>query len=58
MPIPVIGHPDQGFSGILDEQPDFGSARIHRILQQFFHGTGRSLDHFTRRYLIGDVIGQ
>ena len=57
-PHPVIGHPDQGFAGILHEEPDFGSARIHCILQQFFHRTGRSLDHFTRRYLISDVIGQ
>ena len=57
-PHPVIGHADQGFAGILNEEPDLGSAGIHCILQQLFHCTGRPLDHFARRYLISDVIGQ
>ncbi len=48
----------QGFARIADEQLYPGSPCVHRILQQFFHRAGRTLDHFSGGDLVSDMIGQ
>lgn len=53
----IIYHLYQRFPGILNKQTDIRSAGIYRILEQLFHGAGRSLNNLTRRDLVGDVIG-
>ncbi len=54
----IVNYLYQAFARIVDIQFDFCSAGIHRILQQFFHGTGRPLNHFTGSNLVGNIIGE
>jgi len=53
----IIHHLYQGASGILDNQLDIVSARVHGVFEQFLHYGGRPLDDLTGRNLIGHRIG-
>ena len=55
---PVVGDLDQCLAGFLNEEADIGGTGVDGVLQQFFHGAGRSLDHLPCCDLVGDVIGQ
>ena len=41
---------------ILNVHLDIGSASVHRILDQLFNDRGRTLNHLSRRDLIGDMV--
>ena len=54
----IVNDLDQGFAGFCKDQPDLGCSRIDRIFQQFFYCTGRTLNYFSRSYLVGNIIRQ
>jgi len=55
---PIVDDLYQTFPRVLYEQADIRSTGIYGILHQLLHGAGWPLDHFPRRDLIGDVVGQ
>src|SRR6266566_1097861 len=54
----VVGDADETAPARLNLHRDARSLGIERILHQFLHHAGRTLDDFARRDLIGDVLGQ
>ena len=53
----VVYYLHQFFAGVFEDQLYFGGPGIDGVFQQFFHGGGRSLDHFTSRDLVGNIVG-
>jgi hypothetical protein len=54
----IINNLDKCLAGVIYDQLNFTCTSIHGILQQFFHGTGRSLNDLTGSNLVGNMIGK
>ena len=54
----VVGHLDERFAGILDDELDLGCAGIHGVFEQLFDHGGGSLHDLSGRYLVRHRIGQ
>ena len=54
----VIDHLDKGASSILHDEVDLGCTGIHCVLQQFFDGTGWTVDHLAGGDLVGNAVRQ
>ena len=54
----VVGHLDERFAGILDDELDLGCAGIHGVFKQLLDHRGGSLHDLSGRYLVRHRIGQ
>ena len=54
----VVGHLDERFAGILDDELDLGCAGIHGVLKQLLDHGGGALHDLSGRYLVRHRIGQ
>ena len=52
----VIGHPDQAPAAGFDIDAKLARARVQRVLEQFFHHTGRPLDDLSGRDFVRDGV--
>ncbi len=56
--LPIVDDLYQTLPRVQYEQADIRRTGIHGILQQLLDSACRPLNHFPRRDLIGDVVGQ
>ena len=52
----VIGHPDQAASAGLDLNANIAGAGVQGVLNEFFHDTGGTLNHFAGGDLVGHLF--
>ncbi len=58
MPFAVVDDGDQSDASVFQLDADVGGPGVERVLDQFLHDGGRTLDHFAGGDLVGDLRRQ